>query len=88
MNEFKLLNAETRITKIIDVEVDNGFGLHKSKMYKSYNLEGNPIPGLKIEVDKGVLLDGDPEFDMFFTEWINNNVKQSESLHYINGIDN
>ena len=31
MNEFKLLNAETRITKIIDVEVDNGFGLHKSK---------------------------------------------------------
>ena len=88
MNEFKLLNAETRITKIIDVEVDNGFGLHKSKMYKSYDLEGNPIPGLKIEVDKGVLLDGDPEFDMFFTEWINNNVKQSELLHYINGIDN
>ena len=75
MNEFKLLNAETRIIKIIDVEVDNGFGLHKSKMYKSYDLEGNPIPGLKIEVDKGVLLDGDPEFDMFFTEWINNNVK-------------
>ena len=75
MNEFKLLNAETRITKIIDVEDDNGFGLHKSKMYKSYDLEGNPIPGLKIEVYKGVLLDGDPEFDMFFTEWINNNVK-------------
>ena len=75
MNEFKLLNAETRITKIIDVEVDNGFGLHKSKMYKSYDLVGNPIPGLKIEVDKGILLDGDPEFDMFFTEWINDNVK-------------
>ena len=88
MNEFKLLNAETRITKIIDVEVDNGFGLHKSKMYKSYDLEGNPIPGLKIEVDKGVLLDGDPEFDVFFTEWINDNVKQSESLHYIHVYDN
>jgi hypothetical protein len=75
MNKFKLLNAETRITKIIDVEVDNGFGLHKSKMYKSYDLEGNPIPGLKIEVDKGVLLDADSEFDMFFTEWIKDNVK-------------
>jgi hypothetical protein len=75
MNEFKLVKAETRITKIIDVEVDNGFGLHKSKMYKSYDLEGNPIPGLKIEVDKGVLLDADSEFDMFFTEWINDNVK-------------
>ncbi len=76
MNEFKLLNAETRITKIIEVEVDNGFFEgQKSKMYKSYDLEGNSIPGLKIEVDKGVLLDADDEFDMFFTEWIKDNVK-------------
>ena len=88
MNEFKLLNAETRITKIIDVEVDHCFGLYKSKMYKSYDLEGNPIPGLKIEVGDGRLLDGDPEFDMFFTEWINDNVKQSESLYYIHVYDN
>ena len=83
MNKFKLVNVETRITKIIDVEVDNGFGLHKSKMYKSYDLEGNPISGLKIENDKGEIFESDPEFDMFFTEWINDNVKQSESLYYI-----
>jgi hypothetical protein len=75
MNEFKLVNAETRITKIIDVEVDNDFGLHKSKMYKSYDLEGNPIPGLKIENDKGEIFESDSEFDMFFTEWINDNIK-------------
>ena len=77
MNNFKLLNVETIITKIIEVEIDNGLtnGKHKFKNHKSYDLEGNPIPGLKCEDENGKIVEADPSFDIFFTEWIKENVK-------------
>jgi hypothetical protein len=77
MNDFKLLSVETIITKIIEVEVDNGLtnGKYKFKNYKSYDLEGNPIPGLKCEYEYGNIVEADPSFDLFFTEWIKENVK-------------
>ena len=77
MNDFKLLSVETIITKIIEVEVDNGLtnGKYKFKNHKSYDLEGNPIPGLKCEDEKGEIVEAHPSFDLFFTEWIKENVK-------------
>jgi hypothetical protein len=77
MNDFKLLNVETIITKIIEVEIDNGLtnGKYKFKNHKSYDLEGNPIPGLKCEDENGKIQEAVPEFDIFFTEWIRENVK-------------
>ena len=77
MNKFTLINSETIITKIIEVEVDNGLigGKHKVKNHKSYDLEGNPIPGLKCEDENGKIVESHPSFDIFFTEWIKENVK-------------
>jgi hypothetical protein len=77
MNKFTFLNSEIIITKIIEVEVDNGLigGKHKFKNHKSYDLEGNPIPGLKCEDENGKIVEAAPEFDIFFTEWIKENDK-------------
>ena len=75
MNNFKLLNVETRTTKVIDIEDDYGFGIHKFKVYKSYDLNGNPIPGIQFESVYGKRVDGTKESDIMFTEWIKENVK-------------